>query len=803
MPLLGFRNKLIYPGGSPGFDPSHPAAGNTQAGKRLVLSAAASGANMYPIYCTGGQVQSNVGTLAAKLLKIGPAVDMSSGNAQIQWQFSYDPTVTNFTVAAIFYIDSLVASTYQAILSNNAQVIGLWINNSTPQLFTYYFGGNHDLTGLTPTAGHYYFVCGSAGPSSGGIVGVDLTTGQTAYSSLGAGITSTDIFQIAVGNSGYAENMAYSHAMFSTAFLNQAQLQAWAADPWSFWYPEDDIYAEGLQGPQTVSNPFVYVDVPPISAVKRSAPGADQSLNPNLFKNPVPFNQFDYPPVRAIRLTKRMFNELPLNINLHKNPFPFNQYDYQPVHTVPQARVETNQSLNIELFRNPYPFNQSDYSKPYFPVVRPYPQDGLNLNLFKNPIPFYNDDPSQVRGFKLQAFFEAPYNQNLFSITVVQQPFVQTDWTPVKKPPTTTAPEATFNPNLFTNPYPFYNDDPSRVRGFKPLAFFEAPYNQNLFSVVVVQNPFVQTDWTPVKKPPVTTAPEATFNLNLFTNPFPFNQSDFQPAHTVPQARAELHQALNINLFLNPYPFNQYDFQPAHTVPQARLEPNQSLNINVYANRYPFNQYDYNKPYFPVVRPYPQDGININLFTNPIPFNQYDYNKPYFPVVRPYPQDGININLFTNPVPFYNDDPSRVKGFYSNAFFESPYNQNLFFIPVVQAPFVQTDWTPVKKPPTTTSPEATFNPNLFANPVPFNQFDYPPVHKVAQAPFDLSVATNLQLFVNIVPFYNAHFVPVKQPWPTLQDQSTGFQLILQPPPSGPGEHHDIPFFSTVGMLTSR
>jgi hypothetical protein len=519
-------------------------------------------------------------------------------------------------------------------------------------------------------------------------------------------------------------------------------------DPYCFLiYPEDEMFAT-LVGIATITSlPYNQYDYPQPRTIRASASDLSQSLNPNLFKNPIPFNQVDWS--KPFRVPKAPFDlSVPLNPNLFKNPFPNNQYNY------PQP---------FRIRRSPY-----DLSVP------------LNPNIFKNPYPTFNGDGSSSK--------------------------INPDWAPA----------------------------------------FQQPYNPNLYTVTVAF-PFNQTFWPIPWVPKKSVAPPDPLNINLFTNPYPFNQYDWSKPVAVPQARLEPNQTLNPNIFTNPYPFNQYDYLKPLTIPQARLEPNQSLNINLFTNPYPFNQVDWSKPFFPHFLPYPQDGININIFTNPIPFlniaytptvpvpnapvdfynvvlidlsfplNQYDfatpvrqrplpnqdqvYNPNLYTVVifaGPFNQTDFskpvtvprallvdqqfNPNLFTNPYPIlnpYDFQAPRQQRPLPNQ--DQPYNQNLYTVVVTTTPFNQTDFsTPFRLRGGQANTDSAFNPNLLTNPIPFNQFDYPQPRRVPKSPFDLSVATNLNIFTNPIPIFNYVYTPQKIPYPTPLDTSQGFQILYQP-----------------------
>jgi len=46
---------------------------------------------------------------------------------------------------------------------------------------------------------------------------------------------------------------------------------------------------------------------------------------------------------------------VPLNLQLFKNPYPFNQYDYPRQQPVPHAPYDLSVQINPNLFKNPIP----------------------------------------------------------------------------------------------------------------------------------------------------------------------------------------------------------------------------------------------------------------------------------------------------------------------------------------------------------------------------------------------------------------------------------------------------------------
>lgn len=688
--ILPFEtNPLAYPGRLPGFDPGHFALG----GKPL-YSGVRSGANFINLLTSASGTVTGTFTSALDG-NLGPSLGCGaiansnqiavSGAPQIAYQqgtiaaIVRPSDVTNFN--AIFAGSPNTSGGLDLFFANDSGALG--------DLMMRVFGTNIRSNINNTVAGVPYFVVASCDAATNiNFLQVNLNTGRvdTATAASSATLPLLDgtflVAQWRGGGLGCTGNLAA--VMYSGTYLSMAQLKQWAQDPWAFWYPRNTDFALMLKpASAAVSLPFNQYDWSKPTRVPRTPFDVSVALNPNLFKNPYPiFNQFEPLKPFNVPLTQPQ-PAIGININLFKNPYPIFNGDGSTSKVNPDWLPVPPPPLNINLFTNPFPVNQYDWSKPFrMPLALPQPAVGINPNIFTNPVPFLNPGPPAVWPVHDQPLLDVPYNQNLYSVTVVANPFYAAEVFLVQP-----------------------------IRG-RPL--FEQPYNRN-----------------------------------LFTNPVPVFNSDQSSSKLVPDWLPSPVPPLNINLFTNPVPFNQYDFLKPFAIPLARLEPNQALNINVFTNLFPFNQYDWSKP------------IKVP-------------QAPYSPT------DPLNINLFLNPIPFLNIDTSRTAFLRSALIVDQPYNQNLYSIITVQVPFNQTDWSRAVTVRGYPSPDAAFNPNLFTNPYPFNQFDYPRSRRVPQAPFDLSVSVNLQLFLNPVPIYNINYVPVRQPLPVPLDTSQGFQILYQP-----------------------
>lgn len=111
-----------------------------------------------------------------------------------------------------------------------------------------------------------------------------------------------------------------------------------------------------------------------------------------------------------------------LNPNLFKNPIPFGPYDYSlGPRNVTRFLPDASKATNLNLFKNSIPLGPYDYSAGSRRVFDFLPDvsQSLNLNLFKNPIPFGPYDYSAKAYQQMPSLsFTQPYNNNLYSVTI-------------------------------------------------------------------------------------------------------------------------------------------------------------------------------------------------------------------------------------------------------------------------------------------------------------------------------------------------------------------------------------------------
>ncbi len=300
-----------------------------------------------------------------------------------------------------------------------------------------------------------------------------------------------------------------------------------------------------------------------------------------------------------------------------------------------------------------------------------------------------------------------------------------------------------------------------------------APLNINLFTNPY---PFNQFDWSkPIRLPLALPQPPYSLNLNLFKNPIPNNQFDWAKPTRVPRAPFDLSVSLNPNLQKNPIPNNQTDWSKGFSLKPLPTPP-QPYSLALYAITIvanPFNQTDWPKPTNIRALPLPSNPLNINLFTNPFPLNQTDWSKPiHLPLALPQPAIGININVYTNPYPFNQYDYPRPFDLRGSIDQSQPYNPNLYSVVVISTPFNQTDWSVPQRVKVATPLPDTLNINLFTNPVPFIQGFVPPAIRQRALP-DVPQPLNLNLIPS-APFNQTY-------WPKPAPQSFNIALPINNP----------------------
>jgi hypothetical protein len=246
---LLLKRGLRFPGYlRPGFDKAHPCAGGTW------LSAIPVTTNNFIDLLTGMQGAANtafpIGGTKVRAY-IGPAagLDNSTGNQGVTFGAggSLVTPVTPYpaTLAAIFTATALVNGNQTPIANGSGGNIQLGIYSNTFQINRW--NASNDNTSFTPTAGVPYFLaCTTDNVATTVIVWTRLDTGKIQYytATPASGISATT-FEAVIGytSGGNPMDGFVGPVMISTAVNTLGNMLRWAADPWSFWYPNGQAVA--------------------------------------------------------------------------------------------------------------------------------------------------------------------------------------------------------------------------------------------------------------------------------------------------------------------------------------------------------------------------------------------------------------------------------------------------------------------------------------------------------------------------------------------------------------------------------
>lgn len=240
MPLV--RNPLVYPGGaSPGFDQNHLA--NQAAVPTLLSAVATAGGNFVNVL--SGRVGTLTGSLGGIKGLIGPHSYATAAGDKVA--FSLFPTSLFKCVTLACIIIPEVITGFHGYVGTSSANSGWRLQTGVGgggATFVLTAGGVADVSsGINLVSGVPYFLAASADISVANFVVADLSTGRvttaTATSATGTAGNGTALAGAASFGPGAAE-VACVMAACGTGTagrLSRAQLAAWAAEPWSFWYP--------------------------------------------------------------------------------------------------------------------------------------------------------------------------------------------------------------------------------------------------------------------------------------------------------------------------------------------------------------------------------------------------------------------------------------------------------------------------------------------------------------------------------------------------------------------------------------
>ena len=177
---------------------------------------------------------------------MGPCVSLPGGSVSaFAANNSIQVSDNKQTLAAILSLNSSgSAQMAMATGTTNAQGYTMFFGSGTS-------GGVHITQITTPLTSTYHLVPGvphfvgaSVGPAGQNIVIVNLATGQTySYTSTNSGTSNTP-GEVGSGYMGsqstqFCINGKMAAGMMSGTYLTLQQVEQWAADPWSFWYPDN------------------------------------------------------------------------------------------------------------------------------------------------------------------------------------------------------------------------------------------------------------------------------------------------------------------------------------------------------------------------------------------------------------------------------------------------------------------------------------------------------------------------------------------------------------------------------------
>jgi len=146
------------------------------------------------------------------------------------------------TIAGIFQFTHKASSQVLVATSSGANAgVNTYVNSS--DVLLWYGVGDGTTSGITLTTGHTYFFGLSLAITQnlGNYVVVDLDTGRTYTAATTAGNTlNSGTATLIVGNDSFNQfsSSGFSAIMWSNSFFSLSHLQAWAYNPWSFWYPK-------------------------------------------------------------------------------------------------------------------------------------------------------------------------------------------------------------------------------------------------------------------------------------------------------------------------------------------------------------------------------------------------------------------------------------------------------------------------------------------------------------------------------------------------------------------------------------
>lgn len=361
----------------------------------------------------------------------------------------------------------------------------------------------------------------------------------------------------------------------------------------------------------------------------KSAPDPTPQTNINIFKNPIPFSQTDWPRTQPVKLSvSRVYHTDP---STYTNPIPFNGNTVQPRQFNTPSIIwvaPSNIALTTVVVQNP--FYTQDFSTTHVgPDYLPTPQYP-NLVLQQFSTPFYTQD--FATSHVVPDWASPPQYPNIVLLQPIAAPFYTQDFSKPFVPAPAKPDQQPLNTNLFTNPIPFGPYSWLKPNQPLPTKFVDYP-NIALLNPVVVTNPFIAYDFSKASAYLPSNPQHPPFNSCLFDFVLlPLNAQEF--TGWVPLSAPPQQQPYNPNLYTPgtaPSPLIPFDYSYSIRLPSV---------------------------------PQPSSGmaLNINLLTNPTPLNQIDWSKPYRIVPIASDQNSLPNLILYQPVP---SNPSNPLGIYS------------------------------------------------------------------------------------------------------------------------------------------
>lgn len=237
--LLLKRSPLSYPGGNPGFDPSHALS------KNAIFSGVSLGANF--VNLLSGSAGTIIGTPSANLTNLGMVTKFgSTGTDRLSW--SVASAAGDFTGAAIFNYGAAAGSSQGLIETasggTTANINGISLNsngNNNPEIivgatFSFLIPGI-----LVPGVDYFYVASWSQSLQKVNYLLANLNNGTVKSGTISLTATSASGTSVNVGNHGSVGRPLGGNGVAATylcgQFLSPPQLRQWAQDPWGFWYP--------------------------------------------------------------------------------------------------------------------------------------------------------------------------------------------------------------------------------------------------------------------------------------------------------------------------------------------------------------------------------------------------------------------------------------------------------------------------------------------------------------------------------------------------------------------------------------